>query len=286
MENLMNQALLMCSPDYFGIRYIINPWMEGQVGKTDSGEASRQWTAFYNVLQRYADVYLIEPQPHVPDLVFTANAGLSRGNKFVPSRFRHQERRLEEPFFKDWFKTHGSTVEELPDHIHFEGAGDALFQPGYELLWAGYGFRTDLESHQHLAKLFRVKVISLHLGNPRFYHLDTCFCPLLDGQAMYYPGAFDAASVKAIKENTRPRDRIVVSHEDAVRFACNAVLVDTTVFLNHASADLKKNLEKRGYSVHVQPVTEFIKSGGANKCLTISIGDYDAGRSLHLPAAA
>ena len=34
-------------------------------------------------------------------------------------------------------------------------------------------------------------MLPLELVDPRFYHLDTCFCPLAPGVAIYYPGAFD-----------------------------------------------------------------------------------------------
>ena len=30
------RALLMCAPDYFGVDYIINPWMENQIGRADA----------------------------------------------------------------------------------------------------------------------------------------------------------------------------------------------------------------------------------------------------------
>ena len=33
--------------------------------------------------------------------------------------------------------------------------------------------------------------LPLELVDPRFYHLDTCFCPVAPGVAIYYPGAFD-----------------------------------------------------------------------------------------------
>ena len=72
----MKPKLLMCAPEYFGVRYAINPWMENQIGQVDSAVAMRQWTDFYDTLNEHAEIQLIDTQPHVPDLVFTANAGL------------------------------------------------------------------------------------------------------------------------------------------------------------------------------------------------------------------
>jgi N-dimethylarginine dimethylaminohydrolase len=267
----MTQSFLMCSPDYFGVQYSINPWMTDTIGKVDSHRAARQWEDFFFTLARFAKIQLLPPKTQVPDLVFTANAGLLLNNKFIPSRFRHSERREEEPFFRDWFQSHGYQVADWPDAVYFEGAGDALPQPGNNLLWAANGFRTDAEAHDILASEFQIQVVSLQLVNPNFYHLDTCFCPLQEGKIMYYPKAFDAQSLNLIEKHTAPENRIPVSDDDARHFACNAVLVGTNIILNRASRDLRDRLTNAGYRVIIKPVTEFMKAGGANKCLTFEL---------------
>ena len=209
----------------------------------------------------------------MPDLVFTANAGLLHGKRFVISRFRHKERRQEEPFFRNWFQNNGYSIVDLEGNVHFEGAGDALFQPGRDLLWVSHGFRTDPEVQALLAEELKVRVLSLKLEDPRFYHLDTCFCPLNKDQILYYPQAFDAASQELIAQNVHPENRIALSTEDAVNFACNAVLIENRIILNYASDDLRQKLENAGYEVYIQPVPEFLKAGGANKCLTFALGE-------------
>ena len=60
--------------------------------------------------------------------------------------------------------------------MYFEGAGDALFCG--DTLFAGYRIRSDIGGHQQLGDLLGCRVIPLELVDPRFYHLDTCFCPL------------------------------------------------------------------------------------------------------------
>lgn len=276
----MVQSLLMCSPDYFGVHYSINPWMKSNAGKVDTRLASQQWQDFYGLLQRFVKIRIMEPEPQVPDLVFTANAGLILGNKFIPSNFLHNERRLEEPLFLKWFQSQGYQVAALPDSINFEGAGDILIQPGTNILWSGHGFRTDLTAHAILENDFHMRVISLKLVDPRFYHLDTCFCPLQDGWVMYYPQAFDAASLNLIEAHTTPESRIQVSEEDAIHFSCNAVLLDRNIILNHASQNLQNQLEKAGYTVHICPVNEFLKAGGANKCLTFEFHSCEENEKL------
>ena len=81
--------ILMCPPDYYGIEYEINPWMDRQVG-SDPAESSLQWRALARTLREVgATVECLEPVSGLPDLVFTANAGLVYHNIFVSSRFRY-----------------------------------------------------------------------------------------------------------------------------------------------------------------------------------------------------
>ena len=155
---------------------------------------------------------LVEPQPGWPDMVFTANAGLVRKGVVAISRFFHPERQGEESHFRKWFDDLGFNVCEMPLATPFEGEGDALFEADGSRLWAGHGVRTMQSSHRHLRDLWGVEVISLRLVDPRFYHLDTCFCPLRDGYLMYFPAAFDAEANAKI-EMRYPKERRIPVRE-------------------------------------------------------------------------
>ncbi|PYJ67648.1 MAG: amidinotransferase, partial [Verrucomicrobia bacterium] len=96
------RELLLCPPDYYGIEYEINPWMSRAHG-AEAALAQKQWKELHGRLSNLdCDVHLISPQPGLPDMVFTANAGLTIGRKFIPSNFRHKERAGEQPFFAKW----------------------------------------------------------------------------------------------------------------------------------------------------------------------------------------
>ena len=265
--------ILMCAPDHYDVDYVINPWMEGNVHKSSRDCAVQQWDRLYHVLQGLAKVELITPQKGVPDMVFTANAGLVLGDDAVVSRFYHSERQGEEPYFKQWFADNGFTVHELPRDLPFEGAGDALLDREGRWLWAGYGFRSELDSHSYLAKWLDIEVLSLRLIDDRFYHLDTCFCPLLGGYLLYYPGAFDSYSNHVIERRVPAEKRIAIQETDAINFACNSVNVEQNVVMNKASDSLKKQLKDAGFNVIETPLTEFLKAGGAAKCLTLRINE-------------
>jgi lysine-ketoglutarate reductase/saccharopine dehydrogenase-like protein (TIGR00300 family) len=189
----------------------------------------------------------------------------------VLSRFFHKERQGEEPYFKEWFEQNGFTVYELPKDLPFEGAGDALFDREGRWLWAGYGFRSELDSHPYIAGWLDTEVVSLRLIDERFYHLDTCFCPLTGGYLLYYPPAFDSYSNRVIEMRIPPEKRIIVEEPDAVCFACNAVNVNNTIVMNQVSDRLKQQLREVGFEVVETPLSEFLKAGGAAKCLTLRV---------------
>ncbi|MBR8830650.1 MAG: hypothetical protein N5P05_000849 [Chroococcopsis gigantea SAG 12.99] len=271
----MNQSIrfLMCAPDHYEVDYVINPWMEGNIHKSSRDNAVAQWQGLYYILKENAIVDLVPPQKGWPDMVFTANAGLVLEKNVVLSRFLHKERQGEEPYFKQWFEENGFTVYELPPDLPFEGAGDALLDREGRWLWAGYGFRTELDSHPLIAKWLDIEVLSLRLIDERFYHLDTCFCPLTGGYLLYYPAAFDAYSNRLIEMRIPPEKRIVVAEADAVNFACNAVNIGQTIVMNKISEGLKSAIKDAGFAVEETPLTEFLKAGGAAKCLTLRVNE-------------
>lgn len=262
---------LMCAPDHYDVDYVINPWMEGNIHKSSRDRAVEQWHKLHNIIKENAIVDLVPPQKGWPDMVFTANAGLVLGNTVVISRFYHKERQGEEPYFKEWFLNQGFTVHELPKDLPFEGAGDALLDREGRYLWAGYGFRSELDSHPLLAKWLDIEVISLRLIDERFYHLDTCFCPLTGGYLLYYPPAFDSYSNRLIEMRVPVEKRIIVAEADAVNFASNAVNINQTIIMNKVSEQLKSSLAQAGFNVIETPLTEFLKAGGAAKCLTLRV---------------
>jgi lysine-ketoglutarate reductase/saccharopine dehydrogenase-like protein (TIGR00300 family) len=263
--------ILMCSPHHYDVDYVINPWMEGNIHRSSRQQAEAQWQKLHDVLQSYAKVELVEPQQGWPDMVFTANAGLVLDRTVVLSRFFHPERQGEEPHFQKWFEDQGYKVHVLPKSLPFEGAGDALFDRSGGWLWAGYGFRSELDSHAYIADWLDVEVLSLRLVDPRFYHLDTCFCPLTDGYLLYYPAAFDTYSNRLIELRVPPEKRIAIDEVDAINFACNTVNIDDVVVMNQASDGLKQALSDRRFKVVETPLTEFLKAGGAAKCLTLKM---------------
>ena len=262
----------MCPPDFYGIEYEINPWMSRAQG-ADNARARTQWGELYAALVGLGvAVELLSPQPGLPDLVFTANAGLIFHDRFLSSRFKHEVRAKESPVFEEWFAAHGFTVELLPGTTFHEGAGDALFCG--DTLFAGYRTRSDATAHQWVAGELGVRCLPLELVSPRFYHLDTCFCPLAPGVALYFPDAFDAYGRRVLEAHVPTL--IAVPEPEAYRFGCNAVAVGRAVVHNAGCPGLAAALEAHGYRSVPVELGEFLKAGGSAKCLTLRLDGEEA----------
>jgi arginine dihydrolase len=266
-----SQTILMCPPRHFSVDYVINPWMRDQTGKVDRALAAWQWERLRSILSSFIKLAFVRSEAGVPDMVFTANAGLVRGGNVIVSRFASRERQAEEPLVRNWFQQNGYAMADWPENVAFEGAGDALFDRESPFLWFGHGFRSDAAAADCIENALGIPTVSLKLTDPRFYHLDTCLCPLEGGWILYYPPAFDQQSLKKIRSLTPVEKRLEVGESDALHFACNAVNLGQHVIFNHASEDLQTELRRAGFTPIVTPLSEFLKSGGAAKCLTLKL---------------
>jgi N-dimethylarginine dimethylaminohydrolase len=282
---------LMCPPRHFAVTYSINPWMDPQAW-ADGGvalheRAQAQWAGLRHALTAAgAAIETLEPAPGLPDLVFTANGAVVLDRKAVLARFRHGERQDEEPLFAAAFaalKARGlvDEISVLPEGVMLEGAGDCIWDAWRDLFWTGCGFRSDPAAGPFLEQRLAARCLALPLADPRFYHLDTAFCPLPSGHVIYYPAAFTSAARAIIHEHVAPEQRIALDRVDAGRFAANAVCVDRTIILSSCSAALRRTLAKRGYTVVQTPLDVFQRSGGSACCLTLRL-DY---RSRAISAA-
>jgi len=265
-------TILMCPPDYYGIEYEINPWMS-RSRQSDRALAVGQWEDLRSALEAAgASIELLPPVEGLPDLVFTANAALIYRNRAILARFRPEQRRGETPHVARWLVSHGFHLEEVPEEFAFEGAGDALFCG--ETLVAGYRIRSDARGHQWIAGRLGIPVLPVELVSPQFYHLDTCFCPLRPGSAIYYPAAFDDYALRALRAQIP--NLIEVNAAEAARFACNAVVVGSTVITNTGCPELHAALKREGFQPVATELDEFLKAGGSAKCLTLRLDGEDA----------
>jgi N-dimethylarginine dimethylaminohydrolase len=270
---------LMCPPRHFAVTYSINPWMNPEEWTKQAGVLSRaaevEWRSLKSLLeQRGAVVDLMIPILGLPDLVFTANAAVVVDGKALLARFRHRERQREEPHFAAAFE---SLVERnilkscvtLPVDVVLEGAGDCIWDPHRELFWMGFGPRSSRQAAPIVEETFAAETISLELVDPRFYHLDTGFSVLADGEIMYFKRALSPNALRALHDHVDEGDRIEVDEDDACSMSLNGIRIGRMLILSGCSPKLGNRLADRGYSVSVTSLSSFLRSGGSAYCLTL-----------------
>src|SRR5688572_6216518 len=258
---------LMCAPDHFEVAYAINPWMDLTVA-VDRGRARAQWVELVATLRAAgARVRTVEGRPGLPDMVFTANAGIVAGDTFVPAAMRNPERHGESEHFADWFAATGYDVRRLDGGAVQEGAGDAL--PFGERLVGGFRTRSSAEAYPELARLTGAATAAVELVDPRFYHLDLAFCPLGEGRAMVVPSALSEAGRAVISELVD--EPLLLDAEEGAAFCANSVVVGSTVVMPACPPRVRRHLEAWGLEAVVVDVSEFLKAGGAVRCLTLAL---------------
>ncbi len=264
---------LMCPPQWYDVDYVINPWMAGNLHRPSRDVAFSQWKELYRALQLVADVRLLHARQGAPDMVFVAHTALVHHGIAAISSFAHTERQPEEEHVREWLQDHGFLVWDTPRETAFEGEGDILFDAEGKRLWAAHGSRTCLQSHRHVADAWHTPVTSLHLVDPRFYHLDTCFAPLAGGYLLYFAGAFDACSIEKIEAAYPASKRIAVTEAEATQFACNVLNVGRTIMMSKVNSNLRDRLSGLGFDVVELALSEFLRGGASAKSLALRLSD-------------
>ena len=227
---------LMTDPAWFDGSYHINPWMRPKAWLPEHHDAAFAASANLKAALKAAGarVETIEAVRGLPDLVFPANAAVVLDGRVLLARFRYPERQGEEAVFRSAFmrlQARGLVQEivDLPEGVLQEGAGDCIWDAERQHFWVGYGPRSSKAAVGVIERTFGEEVVALELASDRFYHLDTCFCPLAGGKVLYYPPAFTPAAQAAIRAHVPEAQRIEASDEEAAAFCVNAVNLGSRV---------------------------------------------------------
>ena len=280
--------LLMSPPDFFEVSYAINPWMDPTRWSLDARrltqDARSGWAALKASYEALGARVTVKPAvPGLPDLVFTANCAVVLDGKVLLARYLKPERAGEEVHGRRLFEQLRSSGEvdslhQMPPEVYFEGAGDAIFDAGRGIMWLGYGQRSCLQARATVAQVFGIPTLSLELRDPRFYHLDTCFCLLSGGEIVYYPPAFTEAGRAQIRA-VSGEGLIEADSDEALQLGVNSVCIGRDVVMCHCSDATRHALTARGYRVQVVPLGAFNRSGGAAYCLTLKLNNLYRGRA-------
>jgi N-dimethylarginine dimethylaminohydrolase len=270
----------MCEPEFFDVKDCKNPFMEGQLNHVDRSLARQQWHKLKATFDGLGyRVHVVAAVSDLEDMVFSANQVLvgcdAEGRQYaITANMVHPSRRREVPFYAEWFKAHYYDVHaasQSADGPHFEGHGDAIWHPNRQLLWGGYGFRSQKEAYVRIAELTGASVILLELVKERFYHLDTAFAALDEQTVMVYPPAFAPDSLELIRRVFA--NVIELSDADAQNFAGNALALGRNVVLQKGSDEACSALRAAGFIPVEVETSEFMKSGGSVFCLKMMVFD-------------
>jgi arginine dihydrolase len=267
--------VLLTTPEYFQVEYVINPHMENHVGSVDSGQARKQWNALKDAYEALGvETHVQAGLAGMPDMVFCANQTLPvppvQGERpqVILSRMFAAQRADEVAAYEEAFGTLGYDPVRIPDEVgSFEGMGDALWHPGVRLLWGGSGFRTDPAVYHALSEKLNVPVVTIRLEDPDFYHLDTCLSVLSRTSALIYPGAFDRDALSLIHALF---ERVIEAPESEARrlFACNAHCPDEeSVLIQRGCVNTVSALQTAGFKVVELDTDQFLKAGGSVFCM-------------------
>jgi len=272
------QKILMCKPEYFEVNYSGNEFMKGNIDNVDKTKALSQWNGLKEIYVSLGyEVVLIEPVKDLVDMVFTANQSLpfldaSGKKKVILSKMKNDQRKDEVKYFKDFYLKRDYEVIELPDEIrYFESMGDCVIDYNRNILFGGFGFRTDEKTYDIIANYTDFKIVKLKLINSVLYHLDTCFSVLNSETAVIQRSAFDENGLKELKNRF---NTIIYADEkeNLEYFVCNCHCPDgRNVIVQKGSIRFVEDITKTGLNLIEVETGEFMKSGGSVFCMKIMI---------------
>lgn len=271
-ESLTRQLsrVLVMRPEYFAVSESKNPFSR-QNASINLPLAIAQWEKLCEAL-KHAGLELFDLEPHygLEDMCFTdsqAFVGIDSEERAfaIPSRMLHRSRRDEVEHFTCWYSQQGYRIIDLglEGEEFLEGAGDLIWNPDWESVWAGFGHRSTKGAVDLFAAVMEemgFDVRKLELVDPYFYHLNLCLAPLTPDALLIYPGAFSPQTLTQIRNTTHTLE---VTREEALHFECNGVSVNGYYITPRLSRRLEQILGGEGIEPIVVDLSEFEKAGGS-----------------------
>jgi N-dimethylarginine dimethylaminohydrolase len=248
------------------VRYVINPWMDTAT-PVDTELAVKQWERLRETLVDLGnEVHVLPPVDGLPDMVYAANGAFVVDGVAYGARFRYPQRAAEAAAHRAFYQRQDSGWHFVEPTETNEGEGDFAYLPqAYGgLVLAGYGFRTDRAAHAQAQEALGRPVISLHLVDPRFYHLDVALAVLDDRTVAYYPGAFSPASQRVLAQLFPAA--VLADESDALAFGLNVVGDGRHVVLNSEATGMADRVAAADYVPVPVELAELKKGGGSVKC--------------------
>lgn len=277
---------LLISPTTFEVLAIQdkqNPYID--IHHTfDKNKVAAQHAALVKALQKGTGIVYTLPatKTPLPDIVFTANGGLSlprlpRPLVLLPN-MKWPQRQAELPFLSKMYRELGIDTIPFPTRQPFEGQAELKWFDGGRKAVGAYGFRSTRQAFRDLETLFRTlyadeapSMLVLPLQSADYYHLDVAMLEYNDRCCIVHRGAFSAASIKRLEAFLGAENVTVIDTTDS--FCLNAY-VDGGRLITHKITDPKVKLllkQKTGLRLVEVDTSEFEKSGGSVRCMTLDV---------------
>lgn len=231
--------------------------------------------------------YIIDhPQHRLPDIVFTANAGLCLPR--LPHRtiltpyMKYKQRKEELPYLMKIFEDLKLIIIPFPGNQHapFEGQAELKWFHGGKKAVCGYGYRSTKKSFEIADRLFKKiygkygldppELLVLPLESAHYYHLDVAMLDFDDTKCIVHKPAFSKESIKQLKDFLGASNVHVIDTPDS--FCLNAVADGNRLITHILPPSLKTKLESITHkTIHMVNTSEFEKSGGSVRCMTLNI---------------
>ncbi|EGA90888.1 hypothetical protein GPDM_02780 [Planococcus donghaensis MPA1U2] len=261
------RRVLLCPPRFMEIKDVINDVQKRYKDENiDVDKALHQHNTFVQALiENGVHTDLIEPSQKYPEQVFTRDIGFTIGDTVFISEMASDIRQGEEQELEKWMETHHVNFKRLAGH-RIEG-GDVIIDR--DTVFVGVSSRTSKKAIQKLqAELRDFEIVPISF-NEKYLHLDCVFNILSPTEALIFPEALDAATIRMLAERYT---LIRVNEKEQFALGTNVLSIgDRKVFSQPQNMQVNKHLTARGFHVIEVDYSEIIKSGGAFRCCTMPL---------------
>lgn len=247
----------------------------------------REMEAFAKVLEKYSvKVYRPEIIENY-NQIFSRDIGFVIENKFIKPRILKD--RKEEikgiQYILDQFNP--NQIVSVPEDVRVEG-GDVM--PWKDHIFVGYSEKEDFENYivsrtnraglDFLANEFpnkKVKGFQLNksdeVAKDNALHLDCCFQPIGENQAIIYKGGFKLEEdYNYLKDYFGEDNLIHITQDEMYEMNSNVFSISPkVVVLEENFTRLAEVLEEKGYTVEKVPYAEISKMEGLLRCSTLPL---------------
>jgi N-dimethylarginine dimethylaminohydrolase len=193
---------------------------------------------------------------------------------------KYKHRKEELSYLKQMYEDLGLKIIPFPSTV-FEGQAELKWFHGGSKAICGYGFRATKKSFALVQKVLDSlykehdlpppELLVVPLASSDYYHLDVAMLEFNDDSCIVHRKAFSEESIQKMRDFLGPSKVHVIDTADSM--SLNAV-VDGKNLVTHKLTDkaIKKVLEEiTGLRIREVDVSEFEKSGGSVRCMTLDL---------------